>query len=459
MSLRARLTVLTMVIVVAASILIAITSYLTVSALQFGSIDRGLASAVADVRIKGLIDRPRPVPADVFNTVAVAVVDSQGAVRVLRPAGLGGDPLSFPRLTADAVSAARSGAVTVAGSPAFRIVASDRNGRGDTVVVATPLGTVDADLARLRRAIVVALAVLVATSAVVTWLLVRRALRPVDAMVAAARAVAAGDLQSRVPTARAGTEMGALGESLNAMISTLGESMAESHDSEERLRAFVSDASHEIRTPLTVIRGYSDLLLQSSDSRSDVEARALERMASESRRLESLVTQLLALARASTEQQDAAVLTEVDLAQVFAIAFSDVRTLDPDRPVVVTTGPAIVHGSPEQWAQAAANLCQNVMRYTPAGSPVQVDVRTMGGTVRVCVDDAGPGIPVDRRDDMLERFTRLDPSRSTESGGSGLGLSIVKAVAVAHDGDVALDRSPAGGLRVLITVPAVTNVR
>lgn len=459
MSLRARLTLLTMTIVVAASVLIAITSYVTVSALQFGSIDRGLASAVVEVRVKGLIDKPRPIPADVFNTIAVAVVDSTGTVRVLRSAGLGADPLPFPRLTADAVTAARSAAVTVAGSPAFRIVASDRNGRGDTVVVATPLGTVDADLSRLRRAIIVALAVLVAASAVVTWLLVRRALRPVDAMVVAASAVAAGDLQSRVPTAPTGTEMGALGESLNAMISTLSASMADAQASEERLRAFVSDASHEIRTPLTVIRGYSDLLLQSGESRSDVEARALERMASESRRLESLVAQLLALARASNDQHDDPDRVDVDVAQVFAVAFSDVRTLDPDRGVEVSTGPAVVHGSPEQWAQAAANLCQNVMRYTPAGSPVHVDVRTIDGTVRVCVDDAGPGIPVDRREDMLERFTRLDPSRSTESGGSGLGLSIVRAVAVAHNGDVVLDTSPAGGLRVLITVPAVMTGR
>jgi len=453
MSLRLRLTVLTTLIVMAATVALGVIAYMSAARIQYGTIDRALSSAVVDVRIKGLTEKPRPVPADVYNPVAIAVVDATGTTDVLRTAGFGSDPLPFPVLSSEDLSAARSGPITVEGSPSFRVLAAARNGRGDTVVTATPLTSVQQDLTRLRLLIVVAVLAVTILGALLSWLLIRRALRPVDDMVDAAQAIAEGDIDRRVPEARPGTELGDLAEALNTMIASLTTSLADVRASENRLRVFVSDASHEIRTPLTVIRGYSELLQQSDEPRSDVEQRALARLVEESRRLDALVTQLLTLERSGTVRAEA--IVAFDLSENVTEVFGDFLALHPERTVTVTCRPAFIRGSEEAWRQLLANLTQNIARYTPDGSPVQVTCAPEGDSVRLVVDDAGPGIPAPRREEMLQRFTRLDGSRSSESGGTGLGLSIVRTVVEAHGGSVELGESPAGGLRVVITAPSL----
>jgi two-component system OmpR family sensor kinase len=451
MSLRLRLTVLTTLIVMAATVALGVIAYLSAARIQYATIDRALSSAVVDVRIKGLTDKPRPVPADVYNPVAVAVVDAAGSTDVLRAAGFGSDPLPFPMLSSEDLSAARSGPITVEGSPSYRVLAAARNGRGDTVVTATPLTSVQQDLARLRLLIVVAVVVVTVLGALLSWLLIRRALRPVDDMVDAAQAIAEGDIDRRVPEARTGTELGDLADALNAMIASLTTSLADVRASENRLRTFVSDASHEIRTPLTVIRGYTELLQQSDEPRSELEQRALVRLDEESRRLDALVTQLLTLERSAAVRPDSVVV--FDLSESVTAVFGDFQALHPNRSVTVACQPALMHGSEEAWQQLLTNLTQNLARYTPDGTPVQVFCAPEGDLVRLVVDDAGPGIPEARREEMLQRFTRLDDSRSTESGGTGLGLSIVRSVVETHGGSIVLGESPAGGLRLVITAP------
>ena len=448
MSLRVRLTVLTSLIVLAASIVLGLVAYEAASGIQYQSIDRALAGAIVDVRVKGLAANPRPVPADVYNPVAVAVINAAGATDVLRPAGYGTDPLPFPTMSSEDVGAARSGPVTIAGTPPYRVLATTRNGRRDTVVTATPLTGVDEDLDRLRRAILAGIAITTVLGAALAWLLVRRSLKPVDDMVDAAQGIAHGDVERRVPAASPGTEMGDLSEALNTMIVSLTTSLAEVRESEDRLRMFVSDASHEIRTPLTVIRGYSELLSQGDQPRSELEQRALRRLTDETLRLESLVTQLLALER--TASTDPTSLPLFELAAVVEEVFADFTALHPNRSITVQCQPILLHGSEESWRQAVSNLTQNIARYTPDGSPVSVTLRTEGAEVVLTVNDGGPGIPALSRGDMLERFTRLDDSRSTESGGAGLGLSIVRTVAESHRGTVVLTDSPLGGLGVVM---------
>ena len=455
MSLRLRLTVLTTLIVMAATVALGVIAYLSAARIQYATIDRALSSAVVDVRIKGLTEKPRPVPADVYNPVAVAVVDAAGTTDVLRAAGFGSDPLPFPVLSSEDLSAARSGPITVEGSPSYRVLAAARNGRGDTVVTATPLTSVQQDLDRLRLLIVTGVVAVTVLGALLSWLLIRRALRPVDDMVDAAQAIAEGDIDRRVPDARAGTELGNLADALNAMIASLTTSLADVRASENRLRTFVSDASHEIRTPLTVIRGYTELLQQSDEPRSELEQRALARLDEESQRLDALVTQLLTLERAAALRPDSVVA--FDLSESVTAVFGDFQALHPDRSVTVACQPALIRGSEEAWQQLLTNLTQNLARYTPDGTPVQVACAPEGDLVRLVVDDAGPGIPAARREEMLQRFARLDDSRSTESGGAGLGLSIVRSVVEAHEGSIVLGESPAGGLRVAIAVPALAE--
>jgi two-component system OmpR family sensor kinase len=242
-----------------------------------------------------------------------------------------------------------------------------------------------------------------------------------------------------------------LSDALNTMIESLTASLTAVEASELRLRGFVSDASHEIRTPLTVIRGYVELLQGQRADASELEARALDRIESESRRLENLVTQLLLLER--IDSGNSAAQEEFDLTALVREYFGDLTDLGDGRPVTMSLESANVAGSSDQWRQVLANITQNITRYTPAGSAVHVELTTSETDVVLTVDDSGPGIPADKRNSVTQRFTRLDESRSSTTGGFGLGMSIIAAVVETHHGSLDLSESPSGGLRIRITAP------
>lgn len=453
MTLRARVTLLTAILILVSTSALGALAYVTSSRLQYDTIDTTLESAITDARVRSLATNPRPVPDDVYSPVALARLNRDGTVTVLRQAGLGSDPLPFPQLTGASVAAARVSPVSVEGSPSYRVIVRQPPGRA-IVIAAAPLGDVEQNLTRLAVAIIGSVLAVTLLGAIAAWAIVRRFFRPVDAMVHAAHAISLGDTQRRVPTARPGTELGELSESLNLMIGSLTTSIATVEASEERLRTFVSDASHEIRTPLTVIRGYVELLQRDGGESAELSARALERIESESRRLERLVTQLLLLER--MDAVSAANFASFDLARVVRESFEDLAVLNPDRTVELDIEPAELFGLEDAWRQLVANLVQNCTRHTPAGSPIRVTLRQQDGQTTLTVDDAGPGIAPEQRAVALERFTRLDPSRSTTSGGFGLGMSIMRAVVDAHGGRIDLLDSPLGGLRLRIVLDATS---
>lgn len=452
MSLKARLTLLTAAVVLLCSVGLGVILYAAASAMQLRAIDQGLAAAVTQARVKGLLANPRPIPADVFNPIALAVVDADGSTTVARQAGYVSEPLPFPVLSSSALSSALSSVIEVGGAVDYRVLARASGGQGRVIVAATPVASVREDLSTLRLQILGGVLGCTVIGSVLSWMLVRRSLLPVTDMVSAASGIANGDLDRRVPTARAGTEMAALGDALNRMMASVTSSLAEVRAGQERLQQFVSDASHEMRTPLTVIRAYCDILLQDAGERTPTQERALARLSSQSLRLEALVTQLLALDRAAHLDQQAR--TALDLGEVMAEAFGDLAVLQPGRPIRIELEPTVVIADAESWRQLAGNLVQNLVRYTPAGSPVALTVRADAGTALVVVDDAGPGIPAERRAEALMRFRRMDDSRSAETGGTGLGLSIVADIVRAHEGTIELTDSPLGGLSVRIELPA-----
>lgn len=449
MTLRARVTLVTALLILVSTSLLGALVYVTSSRLQYDSIDRSLASVITEARIRSLATNPRPVPDDVYSPVALARINRDGSITVLRQAGLGSDPLPFPQLSTETIDAAVVSPVSVNGTPSYRVLVRQPQNRA-TIIAAAPLGDVESNLTRLAVVIIASVLAVTLTGGVAAWAIVRRFFRPVDAMVDAAQAISLGDTQRRVPSAKAGTELGELSESLNLMIGSLTTSIATVEASEERLRTFVSDASHEIRTPLTVIRGYVELLQREESGASDLSIRALERIGSESQRLERLVTQLLLLER--LDELSTSTFASVDFTAIIRDNFDDLATLHPDRQVDIDLEPATLLGLEDAWRQLAANIVQNCVRHTPAGSPIRVTLRQRAGQTILTVDDAGPGIPPDQRAVALERFTRLDPSRSTSSGGFGLGMSIMRAVADAHGGSIDLIDSPLGGLRLVITV-------
>ena len=451
MSLRARITTTTALLILLATSALALFAYTTVTRIQLETIDQALVGAAAQVRTRALEGNPRPLPPDVYQPYAVALVKpGRQDADLLLQAGYSNEPVPFPVLTRDQALALLDTTSTLPGAPAYRVYVRTSGPQQALLIVGTPFDDVEQGLRTLAIGLIGGVVTITLLGALVAWLVVRRFFRPVDEMVAAAIGIADGNTGLRVPSAPQGTELGELSLALNRMIESLTSALAVVGDSEERLRAFVSDASHEIRTPLTVIRGYVELLQGERNDMSDLEQRALERIASESRRLESLVTQLLLLERIDRDNGDVEAFDLGDLSREY---LGDLAHLDVERRIDWQVAPAPVQGNADLWRQALANIAQNLQRHTPAGSPIAVTVASDAREVTLIVDDAGPGIPASQRASVVQRFTRLDDSRSTATGGFGLGMSVIAAVVAKHGGALELLDSPLGGLRMRITLP------
>lgn len=323
---------------------------------------------------------------------------------------------------------------------------------GSMIVYAAPLQEVATATASLVKALLLAGGGVLLLGAAGTWWTVRRAVHPVDEMVDTAESIAAGDLTRRVPKLNTTTELGRLGTALNEMLTHIEEAVGAERAGRERLRQFVADASHELRTPITAISGYTELRRQGALNSVDAEENAWSRIEAESARMGSLVEELLTLARLGEGQP--LEIDQVDVMQVVRDAAADHAAIDPLRPVDVR-GPdqVMMCGDAERLHQVVSNLLANVRVHTPEGTAVHVDVRPHDSAVELVVTDDGPGIPEKALGKVFDRFYRADPSRSRRSGGSGLGLSIVRAIVEAHGGTVAASNPEGGGSRVTVTIP------
>jgi len=447
-SLRLRLTLLTTIIVVLTTAALGTAIYVATSRIQLDRIDERLYADISEARIRSLQENPRPPQDGVYVDIALGRVNrDRVTITLLRPAGTLEDPIPLPALTTDDVTAAMVAPITVTDGIDYRVAIRSHGSGLATVVAAAPLTVLQENLAQLARAIVLFGLGFAVIGALAAWVTVRRAFRPMDAMVGAASAIAAGDTERRLPTARPGTEIGDLTSAMNVMIDSLAAAVERVERSEDQLRAFLSDASHEIRTPLTVIRGYAELLVRQGQSLSDTDRQSLGRIESESQRLDRLVTRLLALERSTAPQRGPQ--SRVDVAALVQECARDLATLDPAREVSTDIAPATVTGDVDALRQLLANGVQNILRHTPAGSPVAFSTRTQDARVIVCIDDAGPGIPAERRASIAAG------RRTTSSAdGFGLGMAIMEAVAVQHGGGLELLDSPLSGLRVRIELPA-----
>ncbi len=352
------------------------------------------------------------------------------------------------------------------GSVTWRVVegpAQDRDtGVQGVLVLAIPLDEVQRTMTRLQLIELSVGGVVLLLLGAGGFVLVRRNLRPLVAVETTAEAIAAGDLSQRVPEGDPRTEVGSLSRSFNAMLAQIetafderSASEAEARASEERMRRFVGDASHELRTPLTSIRGFAELYRQGAlPTSSDVD-RAMNRVEGEAARMGLLVEDLLLLAR--LDQQRPLERAPVDLLELAGDAVQDAKAVDPTRSVrleAVAAGRApVVSGDAQRLRQVFGNLVTNSLTHTPPATPVVVRVSTTATEAVVEVVDSGPGIPVEDRARVFERFFRADTSRTRASGGSGLGLSIVAALVGAHGGQVTVDDSPGGGATFAVRLP------
>ena len=291
--------------------------------------------------------------------------------------------------------------------------------------------------------------------------LVRRNLQPLDRVAGTARRVSELELDSgdvalaeRVPDVDPGTEVGQVGLALNSMLDNVDGALRARQESETRVRQFVADASHELRTPLASIRGYAELTRRETEPVPAGVTHALSRVESEALRMQDLVEDLLLLARLDTGRP--LERETVDLTMLAIDVSGDARTISPDHrwELDLPPEPIEVVGDRARLHQVLANLLANARTHTPAGTTVRTSLRLDEGGRRAVIEvaDDGPGIPDELRPRVFERFTRGDGSRQRASGSTGLGLSIVAAVARAHGGEVGVESAP-GRTVFTVTLP------
>jgi signal transduction histidine kinase len=313
-----------------------------------------------------------------------------------------------------------------------------------TVVAASPLDGVERSVATLKRTLLIGFPLLVALVALVAWSVVGRALRPVEAICAEVDSISARSLHRRVPEPQSGDEIQRLAQTMNAMLDRL-------EDASAREQQFVSDSSHELRSPVTSIRTQLEVAVR--DPSPDWAAVAAGVLAEEAR-LESLIDDLLVLA--SIDEREASPpdpdREPVDIRALVASQAARIRAHPVDVVDHAVREPVLVPGDRQRLDRALANLLDNAARY--AVQRVSLLIAREAGHVTVAVDDDGPGIPVEDRDRVFERFTRLSPGRARTDGGAGLGLAVVKAVVEGHRGRVTATASPLGGARLELTLPA-----
>jgi two-component system OmpR family sensor kinase len=337
------------------------------------------------------------------------------------------------------------------GSGRYRVIAQPLP-NGNTWILAMPLDEVEDTLRRLLATEVVVASLVLAALGGLGWWAVRAGLRPLEDMASTAGAIAAGDLSRRVDHADERTEVGRLGTALNAMLGQIEEAFAQRAASEEKLRRFVADASHELRTPLTSIRGYSELFRRGADQRPEDLEKVMRRIEDEAARMGILVDDLLLLAR--LDQGRPLEREPVDLTNLATDAVEDARVVAADHVVSFEgDGPVVVLGDAHRLRQVLGNLIANACTHTPAGTLVTVRVASTGDEAILEVADRGPGLAAGEAEHVFERFWRADPSRTRASGGAGLGLSIVAAIAAAHGGRAEVDSEPGAGATFRVRLP------
>ena len=444
-SLRARLTAATALVVAlgmsAASVLLVVRLHASLLA----NLDDSLSQEAATVAASIAHQHPaNPLPAPTEGAAVIQIVDGSGGLLAssvdrdgrspyFHLAGKGGSPkLATVKRRTDGNS-----------EISYRVAAliAPSLSRDVTVYVGMPTTELTESIRELTTALAVGVPVVTLLLALVGWLLVGRALGPVEAMRRQAATISGTDLHRRLTPPPARDELSRLAATLNELLFRIQTAAAQQ-------RVFVADAAHELRSPLAVLQTTLEVGIRRAESPVDKEM-AVDLLA-ETARLSRLVEDLLQLARLDAHQEiaklpvdlDDLVLDEVRRARVRARVSIDTSGICAGR----------VLGDAHALGRVIQNLLDNALRH--ARTRVALELYGDESVVTLVVSDDGAGIGVNDRERVFERFTRLDAGRSRDSGGSGLGLAIVRDVIAAHGGAVSiLDGSPEG-TRVIVTLPA-----
>ena len=304
---------------------------------------------------------------------------------------------------------------------------------GEYLVVAGSLHDIDkryrSDLLHLLFFILICLV----AAGIATWMLVRRDMKRIEVLIATAGDISSGDTDVHISSVQ--------------MVVSLRRTAEIEEEASRRMQDFLGDASHELRTPLTVVKGYVELLSGPAMADPEKRARAFERVGSEILRMENLISDLLFLAEfGDVPSQE---FSTVDISQVLHSHLADFSALNGSRKIDSDIEDHhMIHGSAAHLARLMTNIFANISRHTPPDAPVRVTLKRRDDGIDLLIEDGGPGLPEGAYSEGMQSFQRFDKSRSREHGGSGLGMSIIFAIAREHSGRVTLQPSELGGLGV-----------
>ncbi|MEY4743042.1 MAG: hypothetical protein RIR34_381, partial [Actinomycetota bacterium] len=346
------------------------------------------------------------------------------------------------------------------GIKSWRVVAVPLSTMAGSLVVALPTDSNDELLDQYRSIGLSTGLLLLLLSGIAIWLTITSAFKPLREVERTAAAVAEGDTSQRLVQHPGDTEIARINRSLNTMLDSIDDSLKSRNQTLDQMRRFVADASHELRTPLVSVRGYAELYrIGALKKKADI-AEAMERIESEAIRMGDLVESLLALAR--LDENVEIEKHHVELVALARMAAKDASVADGNRRIVVTDlagrplsddAEFVVSANASQIRQVLTNLLANASRFSPADAQIEIALGKTNEAQVLEVRDHGEGIPKELRARVFERFFRADNSRNRETGGSGLGLSIVSTIVARHNGTIVADQTVGGGATFRVTLP------
>ena len=278
--------------------------------------------------------------------------------------------------------------------------------------------------------------------------IINKALQPVKSAVKTAQKISADDLSLRIDIKNRKDEIGMLVETFNAMIARLEKSV-------NKIRQFSGDVSHELRTPLTIIRGEIEVLLRKERTKEEY-MKTLKSALEESHRMEKIIDDLLFLSR--LEALDKSKLKQnVELGEVLKQILESRRPSALNKELELITEkikPALVCGNKDLLERLITNVIDNAIRFTPSRGQIEIVLGKVHDVVQLEISDTGIGIPEDSLPYIFDRFYVVEKSRSRETGGSGLGLSIVKWLADSHGAEISIQSQVNEGTTFTIKFPS-----